>query len=123
MPAFSLNLEISRTTGMREARIYMKRLAEDGVTEEAVPLAGWSAFAEARKTPDQSVVVDFQPVIEPDDADGLVTLPAMSHTAAADLPLGGFPWDLILEQPDGTRLPPVVAGVLTISRTTTNPEA
>ena len=83
MPAFPLNLEISRTTGMREARIYMKRLAEDGVTEEAVPLAGWSAFAEARKTPDQSVVVDFQPVIEPDDADGLVTLPAMSHTASA----------------------------------------
>lgn len=117
----TLNLSIVRTASFGPVAITCQRLAEDGVTLEVVPLAGWSAYAEVRKSPGKAVVLDLSPVITADDAAGLITLPKIDHTALANLPLGTHAWDLILEDPDGVRYPPLVSGKADITRTTTEP--
>lgn len=82
---------------------------------DPVPLAGWSAYAQMRSSSSSSTVVyDFEPVIAADDADGKVTLPAISHTTTATIPAGVYMWDLILQNPDGDRLPPILSGIVTV---------
>ncbi len=87
----------------------------------AVPLAGWKAFAEVRKDPSSSLVLDLTPVIDADDAEGLITLPEILHAATAVLAEGSFAWDLILEDPTGRRLDPIAAGPFTIESIQTQP--
>ena len=115
MAAAELNLTLVRGTDFGPVQIFCKDSAGN-----AVPLAGCKAYSQVRKTPDDSVVFDLAPEIAADDADGLVTLPAIPHADSLSKPLGGFKWDLILEYPDGKRIPyPIVAGTFTISRTIT----
>lgn len=81
----------------------------------AIPLAGWSAYAEARKTPDGPVVLDLVPVIAADDALGIITIPAIAHTATTSLSDSLLGFDLILGTPIGTRIDSGVAGTIHIS--------
>ena len=116
MAAAKLNLSLVRGTDFGPVQIFCKDSAD-----AAVPLAGWKAYAEVRKTPDDSVVFDLAPEIAADDVDGLVTIPAIAHADSLSKPLGGFKWDLILEDPAGKRIPyPIVAGTFTIARTITD---
>ena len=87
----------------------------------AVPLAGWSAYAQARRSPAAAVVLDFAPVIAADDAAGLITLPALGHAATALLPAGIYAWDIILQDPAGIRYAPFLSGALAITTPTTQP--
>lgn len=86
-----------------------------------VPLAGWSAFAEVRKSPNGDVILDLSPAIDADDSAGLITIPAIAWSVTDDLPSGGFRWDLILQDDHGVRYEPTLEGTVTIKRTTTQP--
>ena len=88
-------------------------LCKDG-RGNVVPLAGWTAYAVARKDAASPVVLDFAPVISADDAEGKITFPAISHSATAALPEGVYGWDLVLQHPDGYRLPSLLSGVVSI---------
>lgn len=87
----------------------------------AVPLAGWKAYAHVRKRSGLPLVLDLAPVIAADDAAGLVTLPALDWQATAELPTGTYIWDLILEDPAGTRYEPPLAGELRVAEVATQP--
>lgn len=109
MSRSTLNLEILKGTTFGPIQITCKDAA--GV---AVPLAGWSAYAEVRKTEKGPVILDLLPVIVSNDAVGLVTLPAVAWSATSDLQEGAAQWDLILEDPTGRRLPPFLGGSVSI---------
>jgi hypothetical protein len=113
----TLNLTIKRGTTFGPVLITAKY--GNGAV---VPLAGYTAYAEARKGPGSAVVIDFAPVIEDDDADGLITIPAIPYADTADLPSCSIPWDLILEAPDGTRATePLLEGRVSINQIITQP--
>lgn len=114
--AGTLNLTISRGVTFGPVQISCK-----DANGAPVPLAGWKAYAEARKKPASARVIDFAPVIAADDAAGLVTIPQLGHSSTAALPPGVFNWDLILEDPDGIRYDPTLAGSVTISAPITLP--
>lgn len=80
-----------------------------------VPLAGWAARAQVRKSTDGPLIVDFRPAIELGDTIGLITLPEISWETTAGLPLGDFTWDLILCDPTGRRMLGVRSAKLKIS--------
>lgn len=80
-----------------------------------VPLAGWSAFAEGRKFECGPIFINFAPIIEADDADGLITIPEVSWENTKLLHELTGRWDLILQDPTGRRLPPSIAGELIIT--------
>lgn len=113
----TLNLTINRGTTFGPVLITCKDAS--GV---AVPLAGYTAYAEARKAAGRSVVIDFAPIIEDDDADGLITIPAIPYADTADIPPCSIPWDLILESPDGIRATdPILEGRVSINQIITQP--
>ena len=116
MPRATLDLEISRGTTFGPVLLYCKN--ELGV---AVPLAGYSAFAEARKSPAHSVVINLSPVIEADDSDGLITIPEIPYTDTDDIPAQICKWDIILQDADGKRLAPIIGGIIAINMIITQP--
>ena len=111
----NLDLEISRGTSFGPVSITCLTL---GV---ATPLAGYSAYAEVRKSAGGSVILDLTPTIEADDAIGLITLPEIDHALTDDLPAMDAKWDLILEDPSGKRLPPIIGGRVSINQPITQP--
>lgn len=86
-----------------------------------VALAGWKAYAHVRQDSDAPLLLDLAPVIAVDDAAGLITLPEIPPAASRLLDAGSFVWDLILEDPAGKVLPPVIGGTFIISSTVTVP--
>ena len=111
-----LNLEIVKGTTFGPIQIFCKDAA--GV---AVPLAGWTAYAEVRRDGKSTIISDLVPVISATDALGLVTIPEIHWSATAELPLMVAQWDLILQDPAGRRLAPCLGGRVTISLTITQP--
>jgi hypothetical protein len=113
----TLNLTIKRGTTFGPILITAKNGAG-----AVVPLAGYTAYAEARKGPGGAVVIDFAPVIAADDADGLITIPAIAKEDTSDIPSCSILWDLILESPDGTRATePLLEGRVSINQLITQP--
>ena len=94
------------------------------------PLAGLSAFAEVRRIATQrnelktygDIVLDLAPVIAVDDAAGLITIPEIDFAITKDLCPMVAEWDLILQDADGNRWPPSIAGRFTITNTVTQPQ-
>ena len=101
----TLNLEILRGITFGPVEIICKDA--DGVP---VPMAGWKASAQASRKPGEPVVIDFSPVIQPDDGDGLITLSEMSWIDTLVLAVGDLTWDLVLIDPVNRHLPPVLHG-------------
>jgi hypothetical protein len=112
----TLELEIQRGTTFGPIELLCT-----GKTNEAVPLAGWSAVAQSRKTTGGELVLDLLPVIKPDDADGLITLSEVPWENTINLPKGDHPWDLLLVDPTGRRLPRFFKGRLKIHDIITQP--
>ena len=95
-------------------------LARAYVNGAAVPLAGWSAYAQIRtKSEGGELVYDLAPVITADDADGLITIPEIPHAITRTLPAGDFVYDVIPVDPLGRRLDPIVAGQIKSSTSIT----
>ena len=113
----TLNLTIRRGTTFGPVLITCKDSAG-----AVVPLAGFTAFAEARKGVGSAVVIDFAPVIQSNDAAGLITIPAIAYADTDDLPSCSIPWDLILQDPQGVRTTePILEGVVSINQIITQP--
>jgi hypothetical protein len=111
-----LNLSIVRGTTFGPVQIYCK-----DSTGAPVPLAGWSAYAQARDSTKTPVIIDFAPVIAANDSEGLVTLPAIPWATTKEYSFQSIEWDLILQKPSGERLPPFIGGAVNISTPTTQP--
>ena len=112
-----LNLTIKRGTTFGPVLITCKDM-----NGAVVPLAGYSAFAEARKGPESTVIIDFAPVIEANDAAGLITIPAIPYSTTKDLSPCLVQWDLILQSADGTRATePLFSGKVSINQLITQP--
>jgi hypothetical protein len=112
----TLNLEIEKGTSFGPIQLYCKDAAGN-----AVPLAGWSAFAQVRKDEKSTLILDLNPVIQPNDAAGLVTLSEIPWEATQELPVMVTQWDLILQTPTGRRLPTFLRGRVTITLPITQP--
>lgn len=111
-----LNLEITRGVDSPIIRLTCKNSIGN-----AVPLAGWTAYAHVRKASGAPLILDLAPVIEDDDSAGLVTIPSIPWADTEDLTPGTFYWDLLLEDPDGIRQGPILAGSFVISNPKTKP--
>lgn len=116
MSASILNLEIVRGTTFGPIQILCK-----DANGAPVPLAGWSAFAEARDSPKTPVIIDLLPVIEANDTAGIITLSKIPWQSTRILEFQSIEWDLILQTPNGDRLPPFIAGKIHITNTLTQP--
>lgn len=81
---------------------------------KASDITGWTAWAEVRSAPDETLILDLAPTIS-DPENGVVTLPAIEEKTTALLPDGKFEWDLILQDPSGQRLGPYVRGTFVIT--------
>ena len=107
--SYIVNLTIKRGTTFGPYQILCK-----DANGAAVPLAGYSAKAEARKNNDSELALDLAPVIEADDAAGIITLPEIPWETTADIAENLLKWDLILIDPSGKKLPPFVYGEITV---------
>lgn len=82
-----------------------------------VPLAGWSAFAEARAKPGAELLIDLTPFIFGGGTEGKVVLPSKAPAETVGLAPGEYLWEMILENPDGDRLPPLLGGRVSVKLT------
>jgi hypothetical protein len=79
------------------------------------PLAGWSAMAQVRKDSESQLMLDLNPQILPDDADGLVTIPPRQWSELMHMK-GSYRWDMTLVSPTGARYPKKTFGLFKVDR-------
>lgn len=82
----------------------------------AINLSGWQVFANSRNG--YGKMIDLQPTIT-SAATGQVTIGSFTPTKTASFNSGEQPWDLILENPTGSKLGPYVSGIITVNDTVT----
>lgn len=116
MPIATLNIEIVRGATFGPIQILCKDAAG-----APVPLAGWSAFAQARDSHKTPVIIDLLPIIDPADTLGLITLTAIPWQTTKNYDFQSIDWDLILQTPTGDRLPPFLGGKIRITNAITQP--
>jgi hypothetical protein len=85
-----------------------------------VDLTGWKVFAEVRKKPGASLILDLHPTLT-DALNGEITIPKMSDEDTFSLTFGSYQWSLVLEEPGGDRLGPYIQGAFSIAGTPTHP--
>ena len=86
---------------------------------DPLDLTGWTAHAQARVKPGAALAFDVGPEIT-GATDGEITL-AMTDTQTNLLTAGVYQWDLVLENTDGDRLGPYLAGPATVEAINTQP--
>lgn len=116
MSRLTLNLEIVRGTTFGPIQIICKNDAG-----QVVPLAGWKAYAEGRKTATSPVVIALNPSILNNDSTGLITIPEIAWEVTKTYDFQTLEWDLILETPQGKRLPPKLEGKIYVVNAKTQP--
>ena len=88
---------------------------------DPVDLTGWSVYAHARKKPSAALAFDLEPEIT--DAEGgeiqIAPLAAATGTWTEDT----YRWDLILQNPDGDRIPYLAESIITVRGMATQPAA
>lgn len=87
----------------------------------AVPLAGWSAYAQIRSQKDDSVIFDLAPTIAVNDDAGIITVPPIPYATTLTIPAGDYVFDLLPQDPSGTRYDPIIQGNVTITTAITRP--
>jgi hypothetical protein len=87
-------------------------LAQDS-NSNAVDLTGFSVFAVGRSELESENLVDLQPAIT--NAAGGVIVIELEDEYTVTFPLmDGGVWDLVLQNPAGERIPPLLAGPFTV---------
>jgi hypothetical protein len=112
-----LNLTIVRGATFGPVEIIAKNDAG-----QIVPLAGWQAFAHARKSATSPVAINLAPVIVPNDTVGLITIPEISWEMTKTYDFQTLEWDLMLQTPQGKRLVPRLGGTIQIVNASTQPQ-
>lgn len=78
-----------------------------------VDLTGWTVEGKAAASPGAAAAFDLAPSVTDAD-DGEVTLTRTDEQTAV-LTVGRYGWDLVFTDPAGTRMPPHVVGVCTVT--------
>jgi hypothetical protein len=117
VPITPANLNLKIVTGIIFGPIIFRAQDETG---GPIDLTNWKAFAEVRKKPDASLVLDLDPEIT-DPPNGEITIPKMTDEQTYDMKSGSYGWDLILEDPGGDRRGPYIAGSFIIADPITKP--
>lgn len=81
-------------------------------TNTAVPLTGFSVFAVARPQLESPNEIDLEPAIT-NAVGGIITI-ELTDAKTNQFPAGEYVWDLVLANAIGQRLPPLLAGPLTV---------
>jgi hypothetical protein len=105
-----LDLAAARRTG------WTRRIT---ITDDGTPrnLTGWTAAAQMRDAPDDTLAADIVCTIVAPATGGVIDL-SLTDTVTRDLPAGAYSWDLFLRPPGGmpSRL---LAGTFSIVASTT----
>lgn len=75
---------------------------------DAVDLTGCTPFADVRRALNKAVSFSLDCALG--EEPGTILFPEISDTLTSTKPLGEFIWDLVLEDADGRRLGPFLAG-------------
>jgi hypothetical protein len=111
------NLNLKIITGIIFGPIIIR--AKD-VNNNPVDLTGWTPFAEVRKKPGTSLVMNLNPSIT-DAVAGEITIPKLTDEETYNLVFGSYQWSLILQDPSGDRRGPYIQGAFAITGTPTKP--
>lgn len=112
------DIEIDSGTTFAGARLYAKDA--DGAV---VPLAGYSAYAQVRKTPNHpDVIYNLNPTIAADDSAGLITIPAIAWDDTKDIASANYVWDCIVVTPTGERHKIIPKAAFRVGKLVTDPE-
>lgn len=76
---------------------------------EFFDITGWTPFAEVRAAPDETLILNLNPVIS-DATQGIVTIPAIPDEDTVLLTDGKYKWDFTMEDPTGDRFGPYIRG-------------
>jgi hypothetical protein len=104
----------------RGATFGPKRFAFKDDAGNPVDLIGWKVWAHARKRPLGPLLFDLAPQIT-DAPAGVVTIYRTDEQTSAYPRLEEGAWDLLLENPDGERIGPLVAGFVNVQIPSTQP--
>lgn len=83
-------------------------------------LTGWSVYAELRENPSQALLLNLAPTITNAVA-GEITVPAIAYAVTGTLAEGNDVWDLVLQNPAGQRLGPMIGGSVAVVKPVTQP--
>lgn len=117
MPIRPAPLPLTLVTGLIFGPVILH--AKDAANQP-VDLTGWKVWAEVRKKPGASVVLDLQPYFS-DAAAGDITIPKLTDEQTYNLKVGDYQWDLIMEDPSGDRRGIYITGSFTIAASITKP--
>ncbi len=94
----------------------------DETTGLVLNITDYLPFAEIRKKSklDSPLVLNLFPAIS-NSPGGLVTIPEIADNDTVDLLLGEWPWDFILEDPNGKRTEQLALGTVSIIDKSTQP--
>lgn len=109
-------LNLSIVQGVDFGPVVITCLDSSGV---AVDITGWTAYAEARKTPCDVKAFDLSPTI-PTGTDGKISI-SKTRVQAAAICQGLYGWDLLLQNAAGVRSGPFVAGRIAVTKPTSQP--
>lgn len=87
---------------------------------DPVDLTGWQIFADVRKKPTDEVAFSLEPEIT--DAEAGIAVIEFTDEETDELTAGSYGWDLVLQNPDGERLGPYLAGRVSVKTIYTQPE-
>jgi hypothetical protein len=104
--------------------------AADGSTPPAtggpgviIDLTGFTAHAQARRIPDDTILQDLTPAVT-DPTGGVVEIPKFRDEETLDFTLcTNGKWSLVLENSTGDWLPPIIAGAYTVVNSVTRDAA
>jgi hypothetical protein len=80
--------------------------------DDPVPLTGFSVFAVARPQLESPNEIDLEPAIT-NAVGGVITIDLDDETTN-QFAVGDYVWDLVLQEPGGERIPPLLAGPLSV---------
>lgn len=117
MPLKPAPLNLKMYTGLIFGPVILHAKDTD---DQPVDLTGWKVFAEVRKKPGSTVIMDLHPSFT-DASQGEITIPKMTDEETYNIKTGDFYWDLIMEDPTGDRRGIYMAGSFGISTPITKP--
>lgn len=86
---------------------------------QVTDLTDWTAYAQVRPTPGGTVLYNLNPLI-PLGTDGKIYI-EISAAVNGSFATGDYFWDLILEDPNGTRFGPYISGEFDVKLPITQP--
>jgi hypothetical protein len=117
MPIRPAPLSLTLVAGLIFGPVILRAKDEN---DQPIDLTGWKVWAEVRKKPGASVILDLHPYFS-DPINGEITIPKLTDEETYDFKVGDYQWDLIMEDPAGDRHGIYITGGFTITASITKP--